>query len=165
MEFIIIVQVSCFGSIWLKMFNSRAVFKSYRNFGNIILCMWIRSLLTLLSARIYSPPGIKTAETQKSWFIFFQSWLNSVPAPAGGYFKPSQNGTVDSEGGEGGGAWSCHSQCLRPLSLRCQALEGCHEYPESVCHPPWRTHTHIQEEKLIQLLTATFKNENHHIKM
>lgn len=43
--------------------------------------------------------SIKTAETQKSW-LMFGSWcvLKYVPAPAGGYFNPSQNGTVDSDG-------------------------------------------------------------------
>lgn len=44
--------------------------------------------------------------------------------------------TVTRGGGGGWGAWSCHSQCLRPLSLHCQALEGCRGYPKSVCHPP-----------------------------
>lgn len=103
--------------------------------------MRLLPFLTRQSARRLYLPEDKTAETQKSWFIFFQWRLNCVPPPAGGYLKSSQNGTADSDGG-GVGAWSCHSQCRRPLSLHCQALVGCHGYPKSVCHPPWCPHTH-----------------------
>lgn len=74
----------------------------------------------------------QTAETLKSGLIFFQLMLCCVPVPAGGYFKLARNGTANSWGL----IRSCHSQCLRPLSLRCQALEDCHGYPQSVCHPP-----------------------------
>lgn len=87
------------------------------------------------SAAGFYPTGDKTAQTLKSRLIFFQLTLHCVPVPAGGYFKLAWNGAAHS----GGLTWSCHSQCLRPLSQRCQALEGCHGYPQNVCRPPWWT--------------------------
>lgn len=141
------------------MFNSRAVFYIIYEFWQHYPLHVITVVPYTSICKILFPTGIKTAETQKSWFIFFQSWLNCVPAPAGGYFKLSQNGTVDSDGGW---TWSCHSQCLHPLSLRCQALEGCHGYPKSVCHPPWRTHrrgkTHSTSDSYFQKWKPWNKN-------
>ena len=67
------------------------------------------------------------------------------------------NGTANS----GGLTRSCHSQCLRPLSLRCQEPEGCHGYPQSFCHPPWHTHKgnktqRHEDEQIMQLCIITF---------
>lgn len=62
----------------------------------------------------------------------FQLMLHCNHVPVGGYFKQPKNCTANG----GGLTWCCHSQCLRPPSLHCQELGGCHGYPQSFCHRP-----------------------------
>lgn len=61
------------------------------------------------------------------------------------------NGTANSRGLR----WSCHSQCLLPLSLRFQELEGCHGYQQSFCRPPWHP-THKEKKHKATRYAATY---------
>lgn len=118
---------------------------AYMNFGNIFLCMQMLPFLRHQSARRLYSPVDKTAETQKSRFIFFQLRLNCVPAPAGGYFKLSQNGIADSDGGGMGGM--VLPLTVSPSSFTTLSGTGGLSWISKECLSSSLMHTHTQKKK------------------